>query len=149
MNLLKKLQLGSLLTFCVLFTGCGSSLVIQNVDYSQPVESVLTPDSNGDIHDQRFALRLSVNPLLEAEGMDDVSEIRLIKNRDGYYFITADGFSKVYVLEPGEGELIVFEEIEFPEPMEQPAFNQRGSHIELIARNFGQTYNIDQNGVQE
>lgn len=149
MNVLKKLIGISLPALFVLFTGCGSSLVMQDVDFSQPVESVLTPDSNGNVHDPRFALKLNVDPLLELEGVNDVSEIRLIKNRDGFYFITAHGFSNVYVFEPGEGELKVYEQIEFPEPLEQPAFNQRGSHIELIVRNIGQTYNIDQNGVQE
>src|SRR5690554_2005849 len=109
MNRFEKLLSSSLLVFGLLITGCGSSLVIQNVDFSQPVESVLTPDVNGDVNDQRFAIKFSINPLLEAEELRDVSEIRLIKNREGYYFITANGFSHVYVLEPGEGELLLVE----------------------------------------
>ena len=83
------------------------------------------------------------------EGLRDVNEIRLIRNRDGFYFLTADGFSSVYVLKPGEGELVVHEQIELEEPLERPAFNQRGTHIELIGQNFTQTYYLDQNGVQE
>lgn len=149
MNLSKKLTYAGLLALIVFMSGCGTSLVIQNVDFSQPVESVLTPDSNGEIHDQRFALRIDVKPLLEAEDLRDVNEVRLIRNRDGFYFLTAHGFASVYVLKPGEGELIVHEQIELEEPLESPAFNQRGTHIELIAQNLGQTYYLDQNGVRE
>lgn len=149
MNLSRRLVYAGLLVISVFWTGCGTSVVLQNVDFSQPVESVLTPDSNGEIHDQRFALRLNVTPLLEVEGLRDVNEIRLIRNRDGFYFLTADGFSSVYVLKPGEGELVVHEQIELEEPLELPAFNQRGTHIELIGQNFTQTYYLDQNGVQE
>src|SRR5690625_348658 len=101
------------------------------------------------MHEQRFALRVNVNPLLEAEGLRDVNEIRLIRNRDGFYFLTADGFSTVYVLKPGEGELVVYEQIELEETLERQAFNQRRTHIELVGQNLTQTYYMDQNGIQE
>lgn len=128
---------------------CGPSLVIQNVDYSHPLESVLAPDQENMVHDQRYAVKFSIDPILEEEGMDSVDQIRLIRNTPGFYFVTASGFQHVYVFEPGEGELKLDSRIEIPDgSLGNPAFNQRGSHIELVDLSSGQTYNIDENGVQ-
>lgn len=134
----------------LLFTtvACGPSLVIQNVDYSQPIESVLTPDSEEMIQDHRFAIKFSIAPLLESEGVSSVDEIRLIRNRAGYYFITANGFNNVYVFEVAENELKINNIIEITEDgLRRPAFNQRETHIELVARGTGETYNLDQTGI--
>ncbi|MCC5940994.1 MAG: hypothetical protein JJU37_05580 [Balneolaceae bacterium] len=127
--------------------GCGSSMVIQNVDYSQPIESVLAPDADQMIHDQRFAIKFSIAKVLEREGMQTVDEVRLIRNRAGFYFLTAQGFNNVYVFEPGERELKKKEIIEISsEGIGDPAFNQRDRYIELVDRATGQTYNLDQTG---
>ncbi len=133
----------------LLFTaiGCGSSMVIQNVDYSQPLESVLAPDSELMVHDQRYAIKFSIGKILERENIGSVEEIRLIRNKAGYYFLTAKGFQHVYVFEPSEGELKKKEIIEISnDGLGDPAFNQRDSHIELIDRTTGQAYNLDQTG---
>ncbi|TVQ03891.1 MAG: hypothetical protein EA359_08155 [Balneolaceae bacterium] len=126
---------------------CGTSLVIQDVDYSQPLESVLTPDADNRVHDQRYAIKFSIIPVLQEEGITSVDEIRVIRNRAGYYFITASGFSHVYVFEPDESVLKLKNKIEIAgEGLGQPAFNQRNTHIELVDMISGQSYNIDQNG---
>ncbi len=133
----------------LLFTavGCGSSMVIQDVDYSQPIESVLTPDADQVIHDQRFAIKFSIAKVLEQEGIQSADEVRLIRNRAGYYFLTAKGFNNVYVFKPGEHELKKKEIIEISsEGIGDPAFNQRDRYIELVDRATGQTYNLDQTG---
>lgn len=144
------LKLSVLIVTVLTFTACGSSLVIQNVDYSQPIESVLTPDSDGMVHDQRYAIKFSVSQLLELQNMDSVEDIRLIRNNAGYYFVTATGFTSVYIFESGESELLLAEEVELTNgAISNPAFNQRTSHIELIDGQSGQTYNLDQNGIQE
>lgn len=150
MNKINVLKQSVLIVTMLTFTACGSSLVIQNVDYSQPIESVLTPDSDGMVHDQRYAIKFSVSQFLELQEIDRVEDIRLIRNNAGYYFVTAAGFTSVYVFEPGESELLLSEEIELPNgPISNPAFNQRTSHIELIDGQSGQTYNLDQHGIQE
>lgn len=149
MKPMKILKLPALLGFMLLLTGCGSSLVLQNVDYSQPLESVLSPDEEGNVHDQRYAIEFNVSPLLEYEGIESVEEIRLIRNTTGFYFVTAEGFSHVYIFESGEGELILQEEVVLPDgPISGPAFNQRDTYIELINQSSGQTYNLDQNGIR-
>ncbi len=133
----------------LLFTaiGCGSSMVIQDVDFSQPIESVLTPDSDQMVHDQRFGIKFSIAKILDREGIQSVDEVRLIRNRAGYYFITADGFNNVYVFEAAERELKKKNVIEISsEGISSPAFNQRDRYIELVDRASGQTYNLDQTG---
>jgi hypothetical protein len=125
-------------------------LVIQNVDYSQPLESVLTPDSENIVHDKRYAIKFSVSPILEAEERESVGEVRLIRNTSGYYFVTANGFQNVYVLAPGEGELKLENIIEFLEdPLDEPAFNQRNGYIELVDLSDGETYRLDKEGIIE
>ncbi|MEX0646554.1 MAG: hypothetical protein WEA56_00830 [Balneolaceae bacterium] len=138
-----------LLCVALLFgaAACGPSLVIQDVDYSQPIESVLAPDANNEVHDQRYAIKFNISSILENEGTSSIDEIRLIRNRAGYYFVTANGFNSVYVFEPGENELKLKTEIELSEDgLGQPAFNLRNGNIELLDRDSGDTYNLDQNG---
>jgi len=138
-----------LLCVAVLFgtVACGPSLVIQDVDYSQPIESVLTPDSDNQVHDQRFSIKFSLSPILEHEGSGSVDEIRLIRNRAGFYFVTASGFNHVYVFKADESELSLKNKIEITqEGLQEPAFNQRGSHIELVDLATGTTHNLDQTG---
>jgi hypothetical protein len=128
---------------------CGPSLVIQNVDYAQPLESVLSPDTENQVHDQRYAIKFNISGILEEEGISSVDEIRLIRSRAGYYFVTASGFNNVYVFETDESELKLENKIEITaNGLGQPAFNQRNSHIELVDRATGDTYNIDHNGLR-
>lgn len=145
-----KSRLSSLIfSIALLFgvTACGPSLVLQDVDYAQPVESVLEPDSNTDVHDQRYAVKFNIAPVLEEEGVSSVDEIRLIRNTAGYYFLTASSFTSVYVFEPGEGELSLKNKIDISdEGLQQPAFNQRQGRIQLVDLETGNTYNLDHNG---
>lgn len=128
---------------------CGPSLILQNVDYAQPLESVLTPDSNNQVHDQRYAIKFNVSDILTDEEASSVDQVRLIRNSAGYYFITASGFNNVYVFEPSESELKLKSRISVSENgLGQPAFNQRNTHIELVDLTTGNTYNLDQNGLR-
>lgn len=128
---------------------CGPSLVLQNVDYAQPIESVLTPDSDNQVHDQRYAIKFNVSNILTDEEASSVNQIRLIRNSAGFYFVTASGFNNVYVFESSESELKLKSRISVSEDgLEQPAFNQRNTHIELVDLATGNTYNLDQNGLR-
>jgi hypothetical protein len=128
---------------------CGPSLVLENVDYAQPIESVLTPGPDNEIQDQRFAIKFNVSNILSEEEMSSVDQVRLIRNSAGYYFVTASGFTHVYVFEPSESELKLVSRISVSENgLGQPAFNQRNTHIELVDLSSGNTYNLDQNGIR-
>lgn len=142
-----KLFVSVALIFSV--AACGPSLVIQNVDYAQPIESVITVDSNNEAHDKRYAIKFNVTNLLESEGASSVSEVRLIRNRAGYYFVTAAGFNNVYVFEASESELKLKEKIEITSSgLGSPAFNQRHDFIELIDTASGNVYRLDHNGIR-
>jgi hypothetical protein len=126
---------------------CGPSLVISNVDYAQPIESVISPDADNNVTDERYAISFSVAPILEEENVDSADQIRLIRNNKGYYFVTAAGFSNVYVFEPDESELKLKRKIEITENgLGQPALNQRGDHIEVVDRASGNTYQVNEEG---
>lgn len=128
---------------------CGPSLVIQNVDYAHPLESVLEPDSDNMVHDDRYAIDFSIAPILEEEGTSSVNQIRLIRNSAGYYFVTANGFNNVYVFSPAEGELELENTIEFEAGLSEPAFNQRDEYIELVDLANGEMYRLDHEGIIE
>ncbi len=128
-------------------SACGPSLVISNVDYAQPIESVISPDADNIATDERYAISFSVAPILEEENVDSADQIRLIRNNKGYYFVTAAGFSNVYVFEPAESELKLKRKIEITENgLGQPALNQRGDHIEVVDRATGNTYQVNEEG---
>ena len=130
-------------------SACGPSLVLQNVDYAQPIESVLTPDSNNQVHDQRYAIKFNITDILAEEETSSVNQIRVIRNSAGYYFVTAPGFNNVYVFESSESELKLKSLISVSESgLGQPAFNQRNTHIELVDLSTSSSYNLDQNGVR-
>ena len=142
------------LTMCValLFgaAACGPSIVLQGVDYAQPIESVLSPNSDAEVHDQRYAVKFNISPVLEEEDVSSVDQVRLIRNSAGYYFLTAAGFSNVYVFAPGESELALETKISITgNGLQQPAFNQRSGRIELVDLATGDTFNLDQNGLRQ
>lgn len=148
-----KQKLNTLLMCIALLFGaaaCGPSLVLQEVDYAQPIESVLSPDSNADVHDQRYAVKFNISPVLQEEGVSTVDQIRLIRNSAGYYFLTAQGFKNVYVFSPEASELELESKINITgNGLQQPAFNQRNGTIELVDMSTGDTFNLDQNGLIE
>jgi len=151
-NTMAKTNITTLLIGVALLLGtvaCGPSLVIQNVDYSQPVESVLSPDNDNIVHDQRYAVKFNVSPVLNEEGTNSVDNVHLIRNDAGFYFVTASGFQNVYVFETAESELQLSSKIAITtEGLGEPAFNQRQDHIELIDMATGDTYRLTQEGIQ-
>ena len=137
MKALKKVIL-SLFVLVVLFLhACNKSLVIKNVNYAQLIESVLIPDSEGKISDIRYGISFSILPLQFEEFKDSssvkITEIRMIRNNLGYYFITADSFKNVYVMAPNNGLLKLEKKILVNENgLFSPVFNWRFSAVELI-----------------
>lgn len=143
-----KFKITTLVASVALLMSVGAcSSYIPYVDYSQPFESAVTPDGNFYIQDVRYGITFSVEPLLRRENMEDVDEVYLIRNRTGFYFVTAPGFNSVYVLEPDPGELKIDREIELTgDGLGRPGFNQRGDHIEVIDRATGEVYQVNENG---
>lgn len=120
----------------LVLAGC-SSLTIEQVDFAWPVESVETVNSMNRIEARRYALTLDVLPIAVAEFQDSSAllgaTLRIIRNREGYYFITGPAFRNVYVFKPGAGSLILHTAIEVSSTgLRSPAFNQRPPVVELL-----------------
>ncbi len=120
---------------CILFVACGTT--IDGVRYAWPVESVLAVGNDNVVEDGRHALKFSVGAIAEKEFADSTSlrgkEIRLLRNNEGFYFLTGKKFKNVYVLSSGTGTLRVKSQIEVaPRGLEDPALNQRLPYVELI-----------------
>ncbi len=135
-------------------TACSSSLVLKNVNYAQPVESVLQPDASGVVKDMRYAVSFSVKPLIQSEfGKKDTTvqqnqEIHIIRGHDGFYYVTAPGFKNVYIMAPGDGTLKTKKKVLVDENgLNNPAFNQRDPNIQLV--DGSNTYTLSQKGLQK
>ncbi|MBP1691042.1 MAG: hypothetical protein H6Q32_394, partial [Bacteroidetes bacterium] len=101
-------QLLVVLAFFSVLSGC-SSLTLEQANFAWPVESVLAVNSMNMIEDGRYALVVNVTPLAIAEFQDSTAlwgtTLRLIRNAQGYYFVTGPRFKHVYVFRPGDGTL--------------------------------------------
>lgn len=126
----------SVFTLTIALSSC-SSLSLQWVDYSWPVESVLKVDQHNIIEERRYAISMRVTDLSLEEFQDSTalvgSSVRIIRNEEGYYFITGPKFKNVYVFTPGARELNLKSKIELSENgMKSPAFNLRSPYIEVV-----------------
>ncbi len=131
------IQIMMLPLFAVLLTACGSTMSIKNVDFSQPVETVLVADRDANVQDVRGGLSFNLSEVLESEGISKDAfmgtEVRIIRNHQGYYFLAAPGFKSVYVFETEESELKLLNKIRVAsQGLQDPAFNQRTPYIQLI-----------------
>ena len=151
MSIQKKIVLPVVLVGMLIIQACSKPLVVKDVNYAQRIESVLTPDQNGIVHDIRYSISYSVMPLQFEEFQDTstvlVSEIRMIRNQQGYYFITADGFKNVYVMAPAKNELRLKRKIEVSEEgLLSPAFNWRSPSVQLLSNNQ-ETVLLNEKGI--
>jgi len=138
----------------IIMTGCKQSLVISQVDYSQSVESVLTPDKEGLVEDVRQGLKFNIKPLQYAETQDTSSvttkQVRYIRGQEGFYYITAPNYKNVYVMAPEEEKLKLVKTLNVSEEgITKPALNQRSSHIQLVNIASGESWKLQPEKVQK
>jgi hypothetical protein len=117
-------------------TAC-SVLTLHPSDFAWPVESVLKVDDNGKVTDDRYSFNFNTKGLFYEEFGDSLAyldrSLRIIRNSDGFYFITSEKFQNVYVFEVEGGAMELSDQIFISEAgMENPALNQRSPYIELI-----------------
>lgn len=141
-----------LLAGIILLGGCKQSMVISDVQYAQPIESVLSPDDRGVIKDPDSGLSFNILPLQYAETGDTASvstgEVRLIRGQEGHYYVTAPSYRHVYVLRPLENSLKLERRILISEEgIARPAFNQREPYVVLLNRQTGESYRLSSSGI--
>ena len=137
------------LLILALMTAC-SNFILKPVDYSWPIESVLKVDARGNAEEQRYSLILKVKPLYFLEFSDSTifsgKEIRIIRDKAGYLYITGKEFKNVYVFLPVENGLRLENKIAISEKnMSSPAFNQKLPYIELLDE--GNKYLLNNKGL--
>lgn len=125
-----------LMILIFLFAAC-SSLVLKPADFAWPLESVLNVDNEGFVQEERYSLSFNVKGLFFEESGDSTAfldrNIRIIRNTEGYYFVTSQNFKCVYVFKGINGEMNLSNKIEINEKgMNNPVLNQRPPFVELI-----------------
>ena len=129
----------------VFFPAC-STLTLEQVNFGWPVESVVTVNSMNRAEEGRYALSFPAGPLAFAEFKDSTillgASLRVIRNTEGYYFVTGPRFKNVYVFSPDAGVLTLSAVIEVSQTagLNAPALNQRPPYIELIDGNAPARY---------
>ncbi len=145
---MKKLVLIQL-TIILLFGAC-TSLVLKPANFAWPVEAVLAPDENGTVQDERYSVSFNVSQIFFEEFADapinQDKQIRIIRNTNGFYFVTSKEFKNVYVFAAGDASLNLVNKILISENgLQNPVMNQRAPYIELID---GETnYNLTSKGI--
>jgi hypothetical protein len=133
---MKSVKLLLIVLFSCMLASC-SSLILKPADFGWPIESVLKVDNKGYVEDQRYSFILKVKPIYFAEFADSANtsgkEIRIIRDKMGYYFVTAADFKNVYVFKAVPGGWGLDETIPVSvSGMTAPIFNQKSPEIELI-----------------
>lgn len=120
----------------ILFVSC-STLNIQNVDFSWPVEVVATVSNTNIVSSDRYGLAFSVAAIAQEELQDSSAlrnvQVHVLRNGEGFYFVTAAKFKHVYVFRSNAGELSLENAIEIgASPLQSPALNLRTPYVELL-----------------
>lgn len=118
-----------------------SSLKLAPADFAWPIESVLKVDNDGFAKDERYSFSFNTKAMFNEEFEDSLAfvgkEVRVIRNSDGYYFITSKGFKNVYIFSSAEASLELKEKIFINETgLNNPYLNQRIPYIELVDGNY-------------
>ena len=137
--------------FLILITSC-SMLTLAPAKFGWPVESVVRVNDDGTFKEDRYAVSFNTKPLFFEENADSNAyldrELRIIRNDDGYYFITSKGFKNVYVFQQSDGSLSLKSKIFISEfGLQKPYFNQRPPYIELVDGEMNLL--LDNNGIEK
>jgi hypothetical protein len=119
------------------FIAACSVLTLQPANFSWPLESVLPIDEKGNVTEDRYSIEFNTAGLYFEEFQDSLAykgkELRLIRDNQGLYFITAAKFKYVYIFRADEGKMVLNNKIFISEfGLQTPAFNQRNPYIELV-----------------
>lgn len=121
----------------LIITAACSTLKLQQANFAWPVESVLSVNDDGMVIEDRYSISFDVRGLFFEEFQDSSvskgKKIRIIRDVNGFYFITADKFQSVYVFKMDYGAMVLDNKINVSETgMTNPVLNQRLPDIELI-----------------
>jgi len=143
-------------SFLLVFLTACSSLVLKPADFAWPVESVLDIDNDGNAVVNRYSESFNTKPLFYKEMGDSLAyrnqQLRVIRNKDGYYFMVANNFKNVYVFNDKDGAFNLEKKITISDSagVQNPAFNQRSPFIELVyGPGSTNKINLTSNGIKK
>lgn len=114
------------------------------------LETVLIPETDGRVIDRGYGLKFSVRPIQYLEMGDSTrvnTEFRVIRDLNGYYFITSAGFKNVYIMKPSANAMKLHKQVMVSlEGLQRPAFNQRNPMIQLIDGD-SRSYMLNKDGI--
>lgn len=148
---MKHIKLFLIFTSITLLAAC-SSLLLEPAQFSWPIESVLKVDKDGFVKEDRHSINFNTKALFFDETQDSLSyagkTLHLIRNNEGFYFMTANDFKNVYVFSVQKNAFSLQNKILVKETgLLNPAFNQRSSFVELL--DDGKTYKLTSEGIEE
>lgn len=150
---MKKKLMHVAVVFAFTMVGC-SSLQLQPADFSWAAEEIVEVGPKGMVDARRYSTSFSVTALLAKEFAADsltaksTKEVRLIRDKAGFYYLTGKKFKNVYVLAQSDGALAVSTALAIsPEkPMDDPKFDQKDTYIELW--NGKEKFQLTKGGAQ-
>ncbi len=150
---MKKILVSFGFLVSMMLIGC-SSLQLQPADFSWAAEEIVEVGAKGMVEAKRYSVAFTVTPLLAKEFAEDsmaaknTKEIRLIRDKAGFYYLTGKKFKNVYVLAQSEGALAVNNTlvISAEKQMDDPKFDQKDSYIELW--NGKEKFQLTKGGAQ-
>jgi hypothetical protein len=148
---MKHIKLFLVFSSFTLFAAC-TSLLLEPAQFSWPIESVLKVDKDGFVKEDRHSINFNTKALFFDETQDSLSyagkTLHLIRNNEGFYFMTSTDFKNVYVFSVQKNAFILQNKILVNETgLLNPAFNQRSSFVELL--DDGKTYKLTSEGILE
>ena len=114
-----------------------SALSLQPANFAWPIESVLPVDESGQVSDERYSFSFNTKGLFYEELNDSSAyiekEVRILRDVNGFYFVTVNEFKNVYVFKMNNGAMVLENKIFISEfGVDNPALNQREPFVELI-----------------
>jgi hypothetical protein len=120
-----------------------ASVRLEPVDFGWPVEAALTVSPANTVEEPRQSVTFNVAALAMEEFQDTSAlkgtTLRVLRNPDGYFFVTGPRFEHVYVFAASGRVLALEEKIRVvPERengrqgLRNPALNQRPPYVELL-----------------
>lgn len=130
----------ALILTLIISTAC-SSLKLAPAEFGWPIESVQKIDNDGFVKEDRYSFSFNSKALFLEEMQDSMAykgkDLRIIRNKDGYYFITTKEFKNVYIFKQSEASFELKEKVLVNESgLSNPFFNQRNTFIELVDGDF-------------
>ena len=128
-----------------------SSLMLTPAEFGWPLESVLKIDNRGFVKEDRYSIVFDTKALFLEETQDSLGyagkTLHLIRNDEGFYFMTAVDFKNIYVFTVENNSFSLANKIQINETgLKSPAFNQRKPFIELL--DDGITYNLSSEAIE-